>query len=193
MIGAIPISQYSFDLSLLNDRYDILLSEPSAKEAYKKHRGYNIAWNWANERDEFYPAYESRIERNRRQAIYRLTRRYDNSFLQDLSDGNSTDFSMVRTIMSGPFFVIGASAILNWMDTVEAAGITVVLGTVDSIGGGIRTYRDSLQREKAVRKLIRKGNKWQRDDVSRYPFVEFVSGAVKGVPDLVYFLLKLNA
>jgi len=188
MIGAIPLSQYATELAFLNDRYDLLLSDFSAKEAYKKANNYKIAWNWANARSEFYPRYARRIERNRNQAIYRLTRKYDLSFLLDLAKGVTDDFSAVQTLAFGPYWNIGGSFIVDWVDRTEARGITVVLGTYDAEDETQRTYRDSMRRELAIRELIRRAGKWQKEDGdSGRPTVLFASGIVKNVPDLVYF------
>jgi len=206
MIGALPFSGYAFDLDELNLRYDAVLnSEAEQKAYYKRYNGYKIAWNFTNRIDEFLPIFYRRVERNRKQAVYRLTRTYDLSFLNDLRIDNYADFSQVRNLISGPYWKIGASFMLDWVDRVEGQGITAVFGIWDSEAAEAeendpanappaqRTYRDSLQREIHVRDMIRQCGKWQRmDGDSAMPFITFRSGIVKNVANLVYFNMIVN-
>jgi len=189
MLGSLPLSNYAFDLDALNLRYDaVLQSEAEQKAYYKRYNGYKIAWNFTNRIDEFLPIFYKRVERNRKQAVYRLTRTYDLSFLDDLRLENYSDFSKVRNLIAGPYWKIGTSFIVDWLDRTEAKGIETVFGIWDSESQVQKTYRDSLQREVHTREIIRQCGAWQREDNdSALPFITFRSGIVKNVANLVYF------
>lgn len=191
MIGGISLTDYAFRLDAINIRYDFLAKdETELKERYKRSKGYKIAHNWSQVR----PRYLAMNERNRKQAIYRLVREYDLSFLQDLAAGNFQLFKSAGTISNGPYWATGGAFYVDWFERTEAAGKTPVLG-ISFDGAMDKVYRDGLQAERAIWKAIRKCGKIQRnypEKQSFLPNIEMIYGGSKDNANLVYLALVIT-
>lgn len=187
MVGGISLTDYAFRLDAINIRYDFLANdETELKDRYKRSKGYKIAHNWANVRSR----YLAMNERNRRQAFYRLEQEYSLSFLEDVAAGNDAVFQAAGTLISGIFFAIGGSAVIEYIEKARSAGVKTVFGA--RIGDGdMRTYKDDMRIEMAVRKVIRACSKWQKKDESKYPTITFRFGKSK-TSNAVYFTLTAN-
>lgn len=172
MLSGISITDYRERLSELNDKYDE--QQEVAKQAYKDANDYKIAWNWSNQPE------HNRIERNRAQAIYRLRRRYDNSFLDDLRNGINGEFNSTGMLNAGPYWENGSSYYVDRAEQVEATGVNLVFGIWDSESGQQLSYRSGIQREFAIRRIIRQCGKWQAIDGDSFrPYIELLYGLVK--------------
>lgn len=178
---------YAADLDKLNLYYNFLASdETELKRRYKMRKGYKIAYNWKRIKQEEL----GRNEYNRNRALKALNQKYESYFIDELSDGNFGAFEKGAVLLSGIFFAIGSSPIVDWVERTLSKGMNVVL-TTDIEGIGQETYKNDIDFDLAIRNVMRTCNKWQYKKESDYPTIVFSYGKVPGT-NTIYFNLKAN-
>lgn len=177
MIGA--LNNFQADLDALNFHFDAeLFDEQLQKDFYKLSRNYKIAWNWKKQKDINFPFWERNVEDRRKRAVYELVRSYDDSFLIDLYDRNFSTFIDAGVLSTASYWLNGGTFYIEYYETALSTGQDIVFGT--NADGDQKSYRDSLQIELAIRRLIRKCSKWQREDKDSFrPELTLIFGIEK--------------
>lgn len=189
MIGA--SSSFQSDLDALNFKYDAyLFDEQMQRDYYKQSRGYKIAWNWSRAKEGFFPFWERVVEDRREKAVYRIVRSYDSLFLEELASGGTSKFKASAILSTASYWLNGGAFYINYYENAKRATKDIVFGI--NANGVQTSYRDSIQIEAAIRRLIRKCSKWQRIDGNSFNPMLTLSYGIEKNTGVLYLNLIAN-